>query len=244
LRGSTPRPAGGNDFPQTPSLNGDEKDLNQIFSKSECSKNMLLVPILKWVGGKRQLLNDILPLVQGEGTYIEPFLGGGAVLFAYQPKKAIVNDYNPELMNVYQIVKSYPEQLIQSLQIHDANNSEGYYYEIRELDRTKEYKELSLIEKASRIIYLNKTCYNGLYRVNSSGYFNSPYGKYKNPNIINATVIRSMSRYFNENEISLLQGDYKEVLKKARKGNFVYLDPPYMPISISSHFTAYTENGF
>ena len=115
------------------------------------SKNMLLAPILKWVGGKRQLLNDILPLVQCEGTYIEPFLGGGAVLFAYQPKKAIVNDYNSELMNVYQTVKSYPEQLIQSLQTHFANNSKDYYYEIRELDRVEKYKELSPIEKASRI---------------------------------------------------------------------------------------------
>ena len=208
------------------------------------SKNMLLAPILKWVGGKRQLLNDILPLIQGKGTYIEPFLGGGAVLFAHQPKKAIVNDYNSELMNVYQTVKSYPEQLIQSLQIHFVNNSEDYYYEIRELDRTEEYKELSLIEKASRIIYLNKTCYNGLYRVNSSGYFNSPYGKYKNPNIVNAPVIRAMSKYFNENEVTLLQGDYKEALKKARKGSFVYLDPPYMPISSSANFTGYTENGF
>lgn len=207
-------------------------------------KNMLVAPILKWVGGKRQLLHDILPLIQGKGAYIEPFLGGGAVLFAYQPKKAIVNDYNSELMNVYEVVKSYPEQLIQSLQIHNNNNSEDYYYKIRELDRDDSYKQFSIIEKASRIIYLNKTCYNGLYRVNSAGYFNSPYGKYKNPNIINAMVIRAMAKYFNENEITLLQGDYKEALKKARKGCFVYLDPPYMPISRSANFTGYTENGF
>ena len=208
------------------------------------SKNMLVAPILKWVGGKRQLLNDILPLIQSTGTYIEPFLGGGAVLFAHQPKKAIVNDYNSELMNVYQVVKSYPEQLIQVLQIHYANNSEEYYYCIRELDRTEQYKNISLIEKAARIIYLNKTCYNGLYRVNSSGYFNSPYGRYKNPNIVNAPVIRAMSKYFNDNDITLLQGDYKEVLKKVKRGSFVYLDPPYMPLSRSANFTGYTENGF
>ncbi|WP_294488331.1 DNA adenine methylase [uncultured Mailhella sp.] len=208
------------------------------------SKNMLVAPILKWVGGKRQLLNDILPLIQSKGTYIEPFLGGGAVLFAHQPKKAIVNDYNSELMNVYQVVKSYPEQLIQILQVHYANNSEEYYYSIRELDRDEQYKNISLIEKAARIIYLNKTCYNGLYRVNSSGYFNSPYGKYKNPNIVNAPVIRAMSKYFNDNDITLLQGDYKEVLKKVKKGSFVYLDPPYMPLSRSANFTGYTENGF
>lgn len=208
------------------------------------AKNALLAPILKWVGGKRQLLNDILPLIPGKGTYIEPFLGGGAVLFAHQPKKAIVNDYNTELMNVYQVVKDAPEQLIQILNIHHANNSESYYYEIRELDRTERYKELSQIEKAARILYLNKTCYNGLYRVNSSGYFNSPYGRYKNPNIVNAPTILSMSKYFNDNDITLLQGDYKEVLKKVKKGSFVYLDPPYMPVSSSANFTGYTENGF
>ncbi|MGE9984119.1 DNA adenine methylase [Desulfovibrio sp. SGI.169] len=208
------------------------------------AKNILLSPILKWVGGKRQLLNDILPLIQSKGTYIEPFLGGGAVLFAHQPKKAIVNDYNSELMNVYKVVKNNPEQLIKSLQVHYVNNSEEYFYEIRELDRTEKYKLMSMIEKASRIIYLNKTCYNGLYRVNSSGYFNSPYGRYKNPNIVNIPVIRAMSKYFNDNEITLLQGDYKEALKKARRGSFVYLDPPYMPISSSANFTGYTENGF
>ena len=208
------------------------------------AKNILLAPILKWVGGKRQLLNDILPLIKSKGTYIEPFLGGGAVLFAHQPKKAIVNDYNSELMNVYQVIKSHPEQLIQLLQIHQNNNSEEYYYKTRELDRTEEYKELSPIQKASRIIYLNKTCYNGLYRVNSSGHFNSPYGKYKNPSIVNAPIIRAISKYFNDNEITLLQGDYKEALKKAKKGSFVYLDPPYMPISSSANFTGYTENGF
>ncbi len=206
--------------------------------------NILLAPILKWVGGKRQLLNDILPLVPMKGVYIEPFLGGGAVLFSRQPKKAIVNDYNLELMNVYQVVKSNHEQLIQLLQVHSANNSEEYFYHIREIDRTARYNELSIIEKAARIIYLNKTCYNGLYRVNSSGYFNSPYGKYRNPNIVNAPVIRAMSNYFNDNDITLLKGDYKEALKKAKRGNFVYLDPPYMPISSSANFTGYTENGF
>ena len=220
------------------------KTFRFVFRRFKMTKNILLAPILKWVGGKRQLLNDILPLIQSKGTYIEPFLGGGAVLFAHQPKKAIVNDYNSELMNVYQVVKSYPEQLIELLQIHYANNSEKYFYKIREPDRLEKYQELSQIEKASRILYLNKTCYNGLYRVNSSGYFNSPYGKYKNPNIVNAPVIRAMSKYFNDNDITLLQGDYKEVLKKARKGSFVYLDPPYMPISSSSNFTGYTENGF
>ncbi len=208
------------------------------------AKNMLLSPVLKWAGGKRQLLNEIVPLIQTRGTYIEPFLGGGAVLFSYQPKRAVVNDYNAELVNVYGVVKSNPEALIGELEIHSQKNSEAYYYEIREYDRKDSYKTMSPLEKAARILYLNKTCYNGLYRVNASGQFNAPYGKYKNPNIVNAPVIRAMSAYFNENDITLLQGDYKDALKRARRGSFVYLDPPYMPVSHSSSFTGYTHNGF
>ena len=103
---------------------------------------------------------------------------------------------------------------------------------------------MSIVEKAARIIYLNKTCYNGLYRVNSAGQFNSPYGKYKNPNIVNEALIRGMSKYLQSNKITIRQGDYKDVLKGLRRGAFVYLDPPYMPISSSSSFTGYTENGF
>lgn len=207
-------------------------------------KNILISPVLKWVGGKRQLLEYILPFIKKNCTYIEPFLGGGAVLFSYQPKRAIINDYNFELMNVYSIIKKHPEELIQILELHRINNSEDYYYEIRSYDRDESYKKMPLIEKAARIIYLNKTCYNGLYRVNTSGQFNSPYGKYKNPNIVNAPVIRAISKYFNENDVVLMCGDYKDALAKARKGNFVYLDPPYMPISTSSNFTGYTERGF
>ena len=210
------------------------------------AKKLLVSPILKWVGGKRQLLSEILPMIKlkSSTTYVEPFLGGGAVLFGLQPRKAIINDYNNELINVYITVRDSAEELIKQLDIHNANNSEEYYYEIRALDRSEKYQEMSNVEKAARIIYLNKTCYNGLYRVNLAGQFNSPYGKYKNPNIVNATAIRAMSKYFNENEIEICNGDYKEILKKVKKGAFVYLDPPYMPISSSASFTGYTENGF
>ena len=148
------------------------------------AKNILVSPILKWVGGKRQLLDDIIPNINKNcSTYIEPFLGGGAVLFELQPSKAIVNDYNSELINVYTVVRDHPEELIQKLEEHKEKNTEDYFYEIRGLDRTKDFTKLSDIDKAARILYLNKTCFNGLYRVNSSGQFNSPYGKYKNPNI-------------------------------------------------------------
>lgn len=210
------------------------------------AKKLLVSPILKWVGGKRQLLSEILPMIniKSGSTYVEPFLGGGAVLFDLQPKKAVVNDYNGELINVYLTVRDFAEELITELEKHNANNTEDYYYEIRALDRSEKYQEMSNVEKAARIIYLNKTCYNGLYRVNLAGQFNSPYGKYKNPNIVNATAIRAMSKYFNENKIEICNGDYREVLKRVKKNSFVYLDPPYMPISSSSSFTGYTENGF
>lgn len=209
-------------------------------------KNLLLSPVLKWVGGKRQLLNEIIPMIPSNcSTYVEPFIGGGAVLFELQPKKAIINDYNSELVNVYTVIKEHPEDLIKELQFHKKNNTAEHFYMVREYDRkTNLFSQMTNVQKAARIIYLNKTCYNGLYRVNSAGQFNSPYGKYKNPNIVNEHVIRAMSKYFNENTITIKNGDYKEALKGLRKGAFVYLDPPYMPLSTSSSFTGYTENGF
>ena len=209
------------------------------------SKNLLLSPILKWVGGKRQLLSEIIPLIDEScDNYVEPFIGGGAVLFRLQPKKAIINDYNTELINVYRTVRDDLDGLVALLKEHEKYNSSDYYYEVRALDRTPDFDKMSNLEKAARIIYLNKTCYNGLYRVNSLGQFNSPYGRYKNPNIVNEVVLRAISKYLNRNEISIRSGDYKDVLNDIEKNTFVYLDPPYMPISSSSSFTGYTEGGF
>ncbi|MGI6743044.1 MAG: DNA adenine methylase [Eubacteriales bacterium] len=209
------------------------------------SKNILLSPILKWVGGKRQLLDEIIPLIPKKITsYVEPFVGGGAVLFDLQPKKAIINDLNEELINVYRVVKENPDELLSLLEKHDELNSEEYYYAIRKLDRKDDYNSMSDVGKAARIIYLNKTCFNGLFRVNQAGQFNSPYGRYKNPNIVNKPAILAMSKYFNNNDIKILNGDYKQALKNLRKGAFVYFDPPYLPVSTSSSFTGYTENGF
>lgn len=209
------------------------------------SKNLLLSPILKWVGGKRQLLSEIIPLIDEScDNYVEPFIGGGAVLFRLQPKKAIINDYNTELINVYRTVRDDLDGLVALLKKHEKYNSSDYYYEVRALDRTPDFDKMSNSEKAARIIYLNKTCYNGLYRVNSLGQFNSPYGKYKNPNIVNEVVLRAISKYLNGNEISIRSGDYKDVLNDIEKNSFVYLDPPYMPISSSFSFTGYTEGGF
>lgn len=208
-------------------------------------KNPLVSPILKWVGGKRQLLDSIEPLIPKCSTYYEPFIGGGAVLFSRQPEKAVINDSNEELINVYLTIKEEPEALIKKLQEHKEKNCEEYFYEIRALDRDrKKFNKLSNVERAARIIYLNKTCYNGLFRVNSAGEFNSPWGRYKNPNITNETTINALNLYFNKANIIIKCGDYREALRGIRKGAFVYFDPPYMPISSSASFTGYTAGGF
>lgn len=208
-------------------------------------KNPLVSPILKWVGGKRQLLDSIEPLIPQCSTYYEPFIGGGAVLFSRQPDKAVINDSNPELINVYLTIKDEPEALIEKLKEHKANSSEEYYYSIRALDRDKSiFENMTNVERAARIIYLNKTCYNGLFRVNSSGEFNSPWGRYNNPNITNETTIRALHTYFNKANITIKCGDYRDALRGIRKGAFVYFDPPYMPISSSASFTGYTAGGF
>ncbi len=209
------------------------------------AKNSLISPILKWVGGKRQLLADILPRIpENCSTYVEPFVGGGAVFFELQPKKAIINDLNAELINVYRVVRDFPEELIRELEHHAQRNDKDYFYKIRSMDRQLDYEQVNPIQRAARILYLNKTCYNGLYRVNSAGQFNTPYGKYKNPKIVDGAAIRAMSKYLNRKGIKICQGDYKAVLKGLRKGAFVYFDPPYLPLSSSASFTGYTQGGF
>lgn len=205
--------------------------------------NSSVTPFLKWAGGKRQLVNEITKYVPKKyKTYYEPFVGGGAILFALKPKKAIINDINFELMNVYEVVRDDVDLLVKDLKKH--KNDKEYYYKIRELDRKKEYNSLPDYIKASRIIYLNKTCYNGLFRVNKKGYFNVPFGKYKNPDIINEEVLRAVSKYLNESKIKILNTDFVDALNGITKDDFVYLDPPYDPISVSASFTSYNLNGF
>ncbi|MBL7719551.1 MAG: DNA adenine methylase [Flavipsychrobacter sp.] len=206
-------------------------------------KNKLVAPFLKWVGGKRQLMSSINEqLPKKYSVYYEPFVGGGAVLFHLQPTKAIINDSNSELTNVYRIIKDDVENLIDSLKIH--KNDAEYFYQIRSLDRKGEFHLLSDVERASRIIFLNKTCYNGLYRVNNSGEFNAPFGKYKNPNIVNETTLRAVSKYLNTNDVKIFTGDYEAALKNIDKNAFVYFDPPYHPASETSNFTGYVKGGF
>lgn len=206
-------------------------------------KNPLLQPFLKWAGGKRQLLPTIREFIPKEfNTYFEPFIGAGAVLFDIQPSIAIINDINIELINCYQVIRDNPEELMSDLSRH--KNNKDYYYSIRDFDRQESYKDLSPIQRASRIIYLNKTCYNGLFRVNSEGQFNVPFGNYTNPKILNEIVIKATNTYLISNQITIFNKDFVAATKDAKKGDFVYMDPPYDPLSTTSSFTGYDLNGF
>ena len=208
------------------------------------AKSKLVSPVVKWAGGKRQLLDEILPRMPRRiSLYCEPFLGGGAVLFARQPKNAMVNDLNGDLMLVYEVIRDDVEALICSLRQHE--NTAEYFYRIRDFDRDKEfYGSLSRVEKASRLLYLNRTCYNGLFRVNASGEFNTPFGRYKNPTIVNEPVLRAVSRYLSAAHVRLLHEDFADTLRRVPRGGFVYLDPPYDPVSDTASFTGYSKGGF
>ena len=210
------------------------------------SVNPLVKPFVKWAGGKRQLVPTILanhlPKNYNLQTYYEPFIGGGALLFSLQPKKAVINDSNAELINCYKIIKNSLDELIEDLKNH--KNNEYYYYDIRDWDREKNFKSKTEVQRASRIIFLNKTCYNGLFRVNSQGQFNVPFGKYKNPNILDIAVLKAVNKYLNENQVRILNSDFQEAVKDAKGGDFIYLDPPYDPVSETASFTGYDVNGF
>lgn len=207
--------------------------------------NALARPFLKWAGGKRQLLPAIAKYIPAKyQEYYEPFIGAGAVLFALQPNHSTIADTNSELINCYRVIKEQPEELLTLCQQHQENNSKEYYYQLRQQDRQDDFQDRSPVERAARIIYLNKTCFNGLFRVNSSGQFNVPYGRYKNPVIANPEIIRTISTYLNRAKVRILNDDFERAVAGARKGAFIYFDPPYHPLSDTSSFTGYSMNGF
>ncbi len=203
-------------------------------------------PFVKWAGGKRQVMSEIKKYLPEEyKVYYEPFVGGGAVFFELAPKKAVLNDYNKELMNVFECIKDEVkfEKMCNELNHHEANHSEEYYYEIRNKDRDKsKFNKLADHKRAARTIYLNKACFNGLYRVNSKNEFNVPFGKKNKVNTYEGQNLGIVHCILNFNDIELMSCDYEESLKKAKKGDFVYLDPPYD--SDTTTFNDYTENGF
>jgi DNA adenine methylase len=193
-------------------------------------------PFVKWVGGKRSLIHAILPrLPETFKTYYEPFVGGGALYFAIADKisRAVLSDINPELITTYQTIKNQPERLIHALKKHARHHSAAYYYDVRQ------YAPRSDIEIAARFLYLNKTCYNGLYRVNSKGVFNTPIGRQQNANIVQQDNIAACSQVLKNTKI--LWGDFTAI--SPRHGDFVYFDPPYYPVDDIS-FTSYSKDDF
>ena len=195
-------------------------------------------PILKWAGGKTQMLGDLIPKVPTSyGRYIEPFFGGGAMFFALQPENALIADSNPELINMYRQIAEHVDDVIKYLKTYE--NTSEMFYEIRSL----EWTTLPEAEAAARTIFLNKTCFNGLYRVNKQGKFNVPFGKYKNPKFCDEEGLRAASEVLKKAEI--ICGDYLLVLEHyAKPGDFIFLDPPYLPISEYSDFKRYTKEQF
>ena len=195
-------------------------------------------PILKWAGGKTQLLGELCAKVPPRyGKYIEPFFGGGALFFALAPERAVLADSNPELINMYRAVAADAEQVIAHLEQYE--NTSEHFYEVRALD----WEQLSPVEAAARTIFLNKTCFNGLYRVNQKGQFNVPFGRYKNPKICDRAAILAATRVLSRAEI--LCGDYLDVLEThAATGDLIFLDPPYLPISAYADFKRYTKERF
>ena len=199
-------------------------------------------PFLKWVGGKRQLLPELRRYMPSQfKRYFEPFMGGAALFFATRPCDAHLSDVNDELVNGYLCVRDKPEAVIAALRLHHYDKD--YYYHIRNLDRDKTaYGKLADVERAARLLFLNRAGFNGMYRVNSKGEFNVPFGRYTNPNIVNEIGIMAASRALQN--VSITCQSYRHVEKTAQKGDFVYFDPPYMPLSKTAHFTRYAQDDF
>ena len=203
-------------------------------------------PFVKWAGGKRQLMSELEKNFPTKfGTYLEPFLGGGAVMFDLLTKehnlKCNVSDLNSDLVLSYVTIRDRLEKLIESLENHSKNyhkDSTGYYYEVRNQEPKNQ------IEKVSRLLFLNKTCFNGLYRVNSKGKFNVPLGRYTNPNIVNKENLQAVSKTLQSGKIKISCRDFSSIIKDAKKGDFVYFDPPYQPVSDTANFTSYTHRDF
>jgi len=198
-------------------------------------------PFLKWVGGKRQLLAQYEPfLIRDSPLYIEPFVGGGAIFFYLLPDRSVLMDTNPELMNCYRVIQQHPQELIKKLR--EFHYEASFFYEIRQWDREFDYNHRDPIERASRTIFLNKTCYNGLYRVNKRGQFNAPFGKYDNPLICDEENIIAVHSALQK--VLLVEADFQKVVEYAIPNAFIYLDPPYDPIAKTANFTSYTNDKF
>lgn len=206
---------------------------------------MTIKPFTKWTGGKRKLLPNLIELMpETYNNYFEPFIGGGALFFELAPHHAVINDFNGELINAYKQVRDNPRHLIKLLSVHQEKNSKEYYLDIRTADRDGRIEKMTDIERAARILYMLRVDFNGLYRVNAKNQFNVPYGRYKNPKIIDAELIYEVSQFLTENDIQIMQGDFEVAVENAVEGDLIYFDPPYIPLNETSSFTSYTHEGF
>ncbi len=204
-------------------------------------------PIVKWAGGKRQLIDKLLEHMPKQfNNYFEPFIGGGALLFEVMPKNATINDVNIELLSIYRCLANneWFNLMLLDLEEHEKNHSEEYYYKVREEDRDPSFEKLPIWKRASRAIYLNKSCFNGLYRVNSNGYFNVPSGKKKTVKTYDKENIIKLHNYFMNENITILEGDFVKAVQNVKPGDFVYFDPPYDPFEDKDSFTSYTKYNF
>lgn len=204
-------------------------------------------PIVKWAGGKHQLLGKIEELMPKEyNNYYEPFVGGGALLFELSPKNATINDVNLELLAIYNCMKDDElyRLMLEELDKHEERHNEEYYYEVRSWDRDNRFELEPLWKRAARAIYLNKSCFNGLYRVNAKGYFNVPSAKKEKVNTYDLANMESIHEYFKNDSITILSGDFVEATRTAKEGDFVYFDPPYDNFEDKESFTAYSKFDF
>lgn len=204
-------------------------------------------PFVKWAGGKTQLLDRIHELMPKEyNHYYEPFIGGGALLFSVAPKDFTINDFNSELIQAYKCFTNEEDfkKLLERLNYHQEHHSEEHYYEIREMDKDPDFLKLPIYERAARMIYLNKSCFNGLYRVNSKGFFNVPSGKKKKVICYEEENLEEIRRFFSTAKFEILNEDFQEAVKNVRKGDFVYFDPPYDTWEDKDSFTSYAKNPF
>ena len=203
-------------------------------------------PIIKWAGGKRRFCKQITDLLGNNfNNYYEPFVGGAAILLYMEPHNAHCSDINEELINLYNVVKNSPEELIEELRPYVNRNDSVSYLNIRGLDRVPmAFNQLTPVERAARFMYLNHTCFNGIWRVNRNGQNNVPFGRYKNPKILAEEEIREASRLFNSNNITFEVNDYQTVARRAKAGDLVYFDPPYDVEEGQNGFVGYTAGGF
>lgn len=204
-----------------------------------------LKPFTKWTGGKRQLLPILREnMPKTYNRYFEPFIGGGALFFDIAPQDAVINDFNAELIHAYKQIRDDVDTVVSLLKVHQEKNTKEYYLDLRAADRDGRIEKMTDSEKAARLLYMLRVDFNGLYRVNSKNQFNVPYGRYKNPKILDVKLLMNIHNYLNNSKIHILQGDFKDALEDVKKGDFVYFDPPYAPVSATSSFTAYTHEGF